>query len=262
MLVFPQFATGAAALYPLTKQSALRTVVNTLGDGSTVVFSDPDAALTAWEIRAKGLTLAEWNAIDALFAAVSGQWETFTFLDPAGNLLSESEDLGAGAWSNGALIALTQGIADPFGTSRATRVVNGGIAAESVAQTLGVPGNFRYCISVWARTAAGSSVTLTASTTGASAALSFALSGAWARIVLPVNLGQSTASVTFGAQLVAGASVDLFGMQVEAQVGASDYKMTGVSGGVFSGARFDGDGLSVTAQSVDVFDLVVRVVSR
>jgi hypothetical protein len=262
MLVFPQFATGAAALYPLTKQSALRTVVNTLGDGSTVVFSDPDAALTTWEIRAKGLTLAEWNAVEALFAAVAGQWQTFTFLDPAGNLLSASEDLGGGAWSNGALIALTAGVTDPLGTSRGTRVVNGGFAAESVAQTLNVPGSFRYCLSVWARTVAGSSVTLTASTTGASAALRFGLTSSWARIVLPVNLGMGTASVTFGAQLAAGASVDLFGMQVEAQVGASDYKMTGVSGGVISDARFDWDGLIVTAQSTDVFDLVVRVVSR
>ena len=181
MLVFPQFATGAATLYPLTKQSALRTVVNTLGDGSTVVFSDPDAALTSWEIRAKGLTFAEWNAVEALFAAVSGQWQTFTFLDPAGNLLADSEDLGAGAWTNGALIQLTTGIADPFGTSRATRVVNAGIAAEAVAQTLSVPGNVRYCLSVWARTVGGSSVTLTASTTGASSGLSFVLSGAWVR---------------------------------------------------------------------------------
>jgi hypothetical protein len=262
MLVFPQFATGAAALYPLTKQSALRTVVNTLGDGGTVVFSDPDAALTAWEIRAKGLTLAEWSAVDTLFAAVSGQWQAFTFLDPAGNLLSDSEDLGGGAWSNGALIALTPGIADPLGTSRATRVVNGGIAAEAVAQALGVPANFRYCLSVWARTVAGSSVTLTASTTGASVALSFALTSSWARIVLPVNLGLGTDSVTFGAQLAAGASVDLFGVQVEAQAGASDYKMSGANGGVFSNARFASDGLSVTAQSLDVYDLVVRIVSR
>ncbi len=259
--MFPQFATGSAALYPLTKQSALRTVVNTLGDGSTVVFTDPDAALASWEIQAKGLTLAEWDAVETLFAAVSGQWQTFTFLDPAGNLLSESENLGAGAWTNGALIQLTTGIADPLGTTRATRVVNAGIAAEAVAQTLSVPGTFQYCFSAWARTVAGSSVTLTASTTGANAALSFALTGTWARIVLPVNLAQSTDSVTFGAQLAAGASVDLFGMQVEAQLGASDYKMTGVSGGVFSGARFASDGLTVTAQSLDVFDLVVRILS-
>lgn len=38
MLVFPQLMTGASALYPVTKTSVQRTVVNTLGDGSTVLF--------------------------------------------------------------------------------------------------------------------------------------------------------------------------------------------------------------------------------
>ena len=86
MLVFPQLITGAAALYPLTRQTNLRTVVNTLADGRNVVFSDPDAAETAWEVRARGLTTGEWNAIQTLFQAVSGQWQTFTLLDPAGRM--------------------------------------------------------------------------------------------------------------------------------------------------------------------------------
>ena len=37
MLVFPNWRSGAVALYPVTRQSVLRTVVNTLADGSTVV---------------------------------------------------------------------------------------------------------------------------------------------------------------------------------------------------------------------------------
>ena len=121
MLVFPQLTTGAVALYPVTRQSALRTVVNTLSDGSTVIYSDPDAAQTMWEIQAKGLTAAEWNSIEALFDAVSGQWQTFTLLDLAGNLFADSELLTSGAWTNGALISLTAGIGDPLGTTRATR---------------------------------------------------------------------------------------------------------------------------------------------
>ena len=92
--MFPQLVTGASALYPVTKSSIQRTVVNTLGDGSTVVFADPDAAAMAWELHASGLTLAEWNAIEALFQATSGMWQTFTFLDPTGNLLLQSEDFG------------------------------------------------------------------------------------------------------------------------------------------------------------------------
>src|SRR6202167_5529873 len=205
MLVFPQLTTGAAAMYPVTRQSALRTVVNTLGDGSTVVYSDPDAAQTMWEIQAKGLTAAEWNSIEALFDAVAGQWQTFTLLDPAGNLFADSELLSAGAWTNGALISLAAAIGDPLGTTRATRVVNAGIAAEAVAQALSVPGQYRYCLSAWAKTIGGSSVTLTASTTGGNTSVTVALTAAWQHISIPVNLAQATTSVTFGAELAAGA---------------------------------------------------------
>lgn len=262
MLVFPQLATGAAALYPVRRESALRTVVNRLGDGSKVVYSDPDAAQTLWELRAKGLTRAEWNAIEALFTAAAGQWQTFTLLDPAGNLFADSELLSGGAWTNGPLLTLTAGVTDPLGTTRATRVVNGGSGADAVAQTLAAPGNYRYCLSTWARTQASSSVTLTATTTGGSAGRTFALTGTWQRISLAVNLGLSTLSVTFGAQLEVGASVDLFGMQVEAQLAASDYKMTGTQGGVYSNARFATDSLTVTAQSTDVYDAVIRMVGQ
>jgi hypothetical protein len=259
MLVFPQLVTGASALYPVTRRSIQRTVVNRLGDGSTVVLADPNAALAAWQLHASGMTLAEWNAIKTLFVATSGMWQTFTFLDPTGNLLADSETLSAGAWINGGLIQLTAALADPFGTTRASRVINAGSAAESVAQTLSVPGNFQYCLSVWARTIGTSGVTLTISTTGGSAINTFALNGTWTRISISGNLAQSTTSVTFGAQLTAGASVDLFGMQVEAQLAASDYKMTETQGGVYARARFAQDQLTVAAQSTDVYDAVISI---
>ena len=257
MLFFPQLSTGASALYPVTKTSVQRTVLNTLGDGSTVGFPDPDAAALAWELHASGMTLAEWTAIETLFQATSGRWQTFTFLDPAGNLLAQSETFGASAWTNGALIELTTGIDDPLGTTRATRVVNAGSAPLAVAQTLGVPANFEYCISVWARTIAGSSVTLMIGT----ATQTFALSTAWARISFSTNLRSSDTPVTFGAQMIAGASVDLWGMQVEAQLAPSDYKMTTANGGVYANARFAEDQITVTAQGTDVYDAVIRIVN-
>src|SRR5580704_3309180 len=197
MLVFPQLSTGVVTQYPVTKRSIQRTVVNALGDGSTVVFADPDAAASAWQLQMTGLTSAEWGAIEGLFVATSGMWQTFTFLDPVGNLLANSEDFSAGSWTNGALIELTPGVSDPLGTSRATRVINAGAGVESVAQTLAVPGNFEYCLSTWARTIGTSSVTLAIGTL----TMTFALSSNWVRVSMNGNLGTSAASVTFGAQL-------------------------------------------------------------
>ena len=140
MLVFPQLVTGASALYPVRKTSIQRTAVNTMADGSAWVFADPDAAAKAWDLHARGITLAEWNAIEALFQATSGIWQTFTFLDPTGNLLTQSENLGAGAWTNGALIQLSPGVPDPLGTTRASRVTNAGAGPAAAAQALNVPG--------------------------------------------------------------------------------------------------------------------------
>src|SRR6476469_8600282 len=132
MLVFPQLTTGTAALYPVTKQGLQRSVVNELVDGSTVVYADRDGAIAGWQLRATGLTLAEWNAIESLFQQTAGMARTFTFLDPVGNLLLQSENLGAGAGTKGSLVALTGGIGDPLGTTRATGLVNAGGAAAGL----------------------------------------------------------------------------------------------------------------------------------
>jgi hypothetical protein len=140
-------------------------------------------------------------------------------------------------------------------------VVNASSGTEAVAQTLAVPGNFHYCLSVWARTDSGTSVTLTISTTGGNASKTFALGTQWTRVSLAANLAQSTASVTFGAQLSAGGTIVIFGMQVEAQLGPSDYKLTGTSGGVYPNARFGADRITVTAQGTDVYDAVLQIVN-
>jgi hypothetical protein len=76
---------------------------------------------------------------------------------------------------------------------------------------------------------------------------------------MEVALGLNTESVVFGTELDAGATVDLFGMQVEAQPGTSDYKRTGGSGGLYAQARFAEDELTVTAKATDVFDAVIRI---
>jgi hypothetical protein len=258
MLVFPQLSTGASVLYPVTKRTVQRSVVNLIEDGHSDVLSDPDAAFTGWELRASGLTLAEWTAIEALFQQTSGRWGSFTFLDPTGNLLAQSESFANSVWTNGPLLQLTAGIADPLGTARATRVTNGSQADEAISQTLNVPGNFQYCLSVWARTTSGSRVTLGV----ASVTKNFTLTGQWQRVFVSGNPGQTGANtVTFSAHLDAGGSVELFGMQAEAQPGPSDYKQTGTRGGVYSRARFDTDQLTVTAQATDVYDAVVQIVN-
>ena len=259
MLVFPQLSTGGAALYPVVRRSGKRSVVNALADGRTVIYGDAEGGVREWELRAKGLTGDEWAAIEALFGAVRGRLSTFTFLDPAGNLLAHSEDFSDPVWTNGAALQMTPGQTDPVGTTRATRVVNSSGTGQGIVQILAVPGNYQYSMSVWARTDAGSSVNLTASAGTANASLTVALDSQWRRVSLFSALGQSAASVSFGVQLGAGASVHLFGMQAEAQLAPSDYKKTGSGSGAIR-ARFSTDELRVRAQGTDVFDSDITIV--
>ena len=261
MLVFPQLVTGASSIYPLRKQHNTRTVVNDLADGRKVVYEDADAATVEWELRLTGLTKAESDDIESLFEAVAGQWGTFTFLDPTGNLLAQSELFDNTVWTNGPLLQLTPGVADPHGGTAAFQVANHGQAGQMVAQALDVPGNFQYSTSVWARTVSGSKISLVAQTTGASVSRDFEPDATWRRFCLPVSLGQATASVTFGVSVDAAASAEVFGMQVEAQLGASDYRHTGAKGGVYSKARFASDSLTMRAQGTDIVDAVIRIIA-
>jgi hypothetical protein len=83
---------------------------------------------------------------------------------------------------------------------------------------------------------------------------------AWRRFFVSANPGTSAESVAFEMEIPAGGSVELFGAQVEAQVGMSDYKKTGARGGVYT-ARFASDEFNATATGMDSYDAAIRIVA-
>jgi hypothetical protein len=261
MPAFPQLATGASGQYPLVKRLLTRTVVNTLPDGTAIRYADPSAAFAEWGVELTALSAQEWAAIQTLFEASKGRLQTFIFLDPTDNLLLYSEDFSQGAWIKDPLLQIASGAADPFGTTRASTVVNAGQAPQSVRQSISAPGGYRYCFSVYAQSAGGSGVTLTRSTASASQSQSFVLTSAWQRVTLSGNLGASETTVSFAIELQPGASVQLFGVQAEAQLGASPYKQTINQSGVYANARFQDDRLLGTAQSSAQTGTLIRIVA-
>jgi hypothetical protein len=262
MLVFPQLTTGASGQYPITARRSDRTVVNRLMDGTEVRYTDDAWKPAAWDVRMSELSSGEWTAIEALFTAVEGRLQSFTFLDPTANLLTFSEDLGNGAWSNDPLLELTAGIADPSGTNRATRVINTGQAAQSIRQMVDVPGWFQYCFSLWIRASSSEQVRAGILTTGGMEWQSVNAGSGWQRIFVSANLQQAETSVSFCVELPPGASVDLFGLQVEAQLGAGEYKRTLQRNGVYPRARFAEDRLSVTTSGLDRHSGLIRISSQ
>jgi hypothetical protein len=85
-----------------------------------------------------------------------------------------------------------------------------------------------------------------------------ALNSRWNRIQIG-GTGEATAnSVEFAIELPAGATVSVFGPQVEAQPAPSAYKI-GTTGGVYANARFRDDALTITSTDVNRHSATVNI---
>jgi hypothetical protein len=260
MLAFPQLNSGAIVQTSFRRTQQTRTDTNRLADGSEVRGPDLSAAELAWEVALSELSDTELNGISNLFDAVEGRIGTFVFLDPAGNLLQWSEELSQNCWQKGAMLQLLPGIADPFGGTGAVRVTNAGQSAQDVSQGVAAPATFVYCFSVYARTAAAGPVTLFV--TGQSRkSVTFTLNSSWRRVSVTSGGGAGADQVTFGVELAAGASVELFGFQAQAQPAASSYRRTLNASGLHSAARFDADEFSVVTDFPGRHASTLRIVS-
>lgn len=262
MLCFPQLSTGSAAQYPIVRRRRTRSIVNETPGGGRVTFADTTAESLEWELALSGLTTQEWTAIEDLFQACGGRGSDFLLLDPLDNLLGWSEDLEAAAWAAGPMLERTAGRPDPLGSTRATRLVNTGQAPQRLTQILGAPSGFQYCLSVRIRSAVAGVAKLVLATTGGEELRVVETGPEWSEVWLPAKLGGTEETITGGVELAPGASVDVFGMQLEAQAGPSAYKKTAGRGGVYAFARFSEDLLRSKAEGTDWHSAVIRITSR
>ena len=262
MLYYPQLSTGAVSQFPMTRRRTLRTISNTLASGDTIRMSDPGASAVRWQLHYSGLTDAEWSSIEQLFEATEGQLNTFTFLDPADNLLMWSEDWTKPEWITDPMLQISGGIADPSGGSSGVAITNTGQAAQRVYQTIAAASWFQYCFGIYLRCDALASVQVFSLSTGQETALDATVGPAWTRIVKADSLTQQQDGVSFGLQLAAGAKVYAFGPQVEAQVSPGIYKKTTDRGGVYPQTRFETDTLALMTGAPNQNSALVQLVSR
>lgn len=246
MIHYPQLSTGAAGQFPIGKRRSGRTVVNVMADGRTIKYADTGADLVEWRLQYEGLSDAEADSIRQLVESAEGRLNSFTFLDPAGNLLAWSESLDQPAWEASSLLSIQSGIADPLGTSRATRITNNGQADLAIQQILNAPGWFSYCFSLYARADQNTSFHLKLQAEGAIQTSACQTREAWQRFSATSKLNTSAESIAAGLSIAPGRTLDIFGPQVEAQPGASAYKLTQESGGIYATARLDADSFTLT----------------
>jgi hypothetical protein len=245
MQCFPQLFTGASCQYPIRKRQRTRTVRNQCLDGREIKLADPDGGGVEWQLSYQELSDEEAAALESFFLSMEGNLTAFRFLDATDNLLAWSEKFDEAAWQRDPMLQLRGGMGDPFGGALGFEVANRAGAGQRLRQTLNVPGGYYYAFSVWARGAAGGEILMARG--GESSTLP--LRGNWERLVFAAGSESAGETVEFAIEIGAGMVVDLYGAQVEAQIGASGYKKTNSAAGIYTNTRFAGEGLLMTASS-------------
>lgn len=259
---FPQLSTGNSAQYPLIKRHSFRTATVTSADGRSSKYEDGGWRNIQWELQFAGLTSEEWTRFSNHFANAEGMLNTFPFLDGSDNLLKWSDKLSDSAWTVDPLLTSTIGIADPTGGTQGLRIQNAGIAWQGVQQTLAAPAAFTYSFSVSARSDAGARMRMNISGNGQNVQQEFAVDTEWRRYVVTGNLPGTDLLVHFGLQIDQANQAEIFGMQVEPQIGASRYKKTTALNGVHLNTRYDQDELKLTSDRPGEYSTTIRLISR
>jgi hypothetical protein len=239
MLTYPQLAH-----YPIVKRRQRRTIVNLAADGRTIKLADPAADITEWRLKYSELSDEEADELEAFFEAAEGSLHEFLFVDPTANLLARSDRLSEPIWSRDPLLAVTAD--DGF-----TRLANVGMGPQAITQTIEGPEEFTYCFTAYARSDNAASVKVIAG----SASREQMIVPVWRRL----RWSGTVDDLTFGLEVEAGAVVDVRGMQVEAQAGASAAQVSR-AGGIYKGARFRDDRIRFVATGLNQNSCAVVIV--
>jgi hypothetical protein len=237
MLTYPQLAH-----FPIVKRRRRRTVVNRMADGRSIKMADGAGEVTEWRLEYADLSDAEAGVLQTFFAEAEGSLQEFRFVDPTANLLAWSGRPEEAVWSKGPLLTASA-------TNGVWSLRNAGAGPQAITQTIEAPPEFVYCFSVYAR---GSG---TVKMVAGDQAVEHAIGAEWRRLKMAVTVAETT----FGLEAPAGASVEVRGMQVEAQANASAARES-TSGGVYDGARLRDDSLEMVATGVNRNSCTVNIV--
>jgi hypothetical protein len=254
---FPQVGTGAVAQFPLQRKRQWRAITNLMESGELISLPDPNGGQIEWRLSYQDLTDTEVANLTSLFAASNGEAIPFGFVDPFANLLGWSENLTQPGWQPG-LLTLSGGVNDPVGTQRAWTLRNSTPGEQMLSQTIGIPGSYTACFSVyiWSQSAGTIGILRDAGRTN------LPIGPQWKRIQIGATGTSGATQSTFSLAIPAGASLNVFGLQVEAQPWPSLYRPTGEAAGILEETRFTGSSLSVTNTAPGLSSCQITLVSR
>jgi hypothetical protein len=254
---FPQIGSGSVAQFPLTRSRTWRTIMNELESSEQIMLPDTPGGEIEWRLSYQDLTDAEAGTLSSLFAASQGSFAPFTFIDPLANLLGWSEDFSQPVWQWG-LLHYATGVSDPLGTLRASSISNTSAGAQTLQQTLGIEGSYVMCFSVYLRSDTPGSVTLNRD----AMAQPVAVGPSWQRVFLSGIGPNGATQSSFSIAVAAGQTVDVWGLQIEAQPFPSAYKQTTAPLGIYEETYFENDELRIANTSPGLSSCDIGLLSR
>jgi hypothetical protein len=254
---YPQTGSGVVTQFPFRRTRQWRAITNRLESGELITLPDAAGGQVGWSLRYEDITATEAQAIRGLFISSEGQFGSFTFIDPMANLLGWSEDLTRPAWQAGEL-GTAFGIADPLGTQRASTIANGSAGTLQLSQTLSIFGDYVACFSAYVRADSPFSITMQRDELQTDAAVG----PQWKRVLVSGAGAGGAAQTTFSVGIPPGRTVNVWGLQVEAQPWPSVYKLTTAATGIYEETYFADDELTITSTGPGLSRAQVNLVSR
>lgn len=251
---FPQLSSGSMAQFGIAKRVRLRSEESALGDGTKRRSFDPAGSTVEWEMRLTALSEQERAAIESLFEAREGRRTRFTFLDPTANLLGQTNNLTGELWTVGPGVAVTP-VTGPGGVSGGFALSNGSMFWSGVEQSIPSPMGYVYCLSAYVRSGAQGSVRLSIG----QSQKEIGVDGAWRQLWFTAPAGSTP--VRFAVEAAAGAQLEVYGIQAEAQPAPGPYKLNSGRGGWYPRARFGSDEIAFESVGPGLYEGTITVVS-
>ncbi|MBV9085440.1 MAG: hypothetical protein JOZ62_22420 [Acidobacteriaceae bacterium] len=258
-LFFPQLMSGALAQYPIRKALEMRTVKNALSDGNMFLYSDPNGCRMIWHLEYAELSDADLQMLEAHFANCQGTFRAFTFIDPTENMLVSSSNLLNSPWQRLSALQIVSGVPDPVGGTGAFSLTNTSQATEQLQQTLVVPAGYQYCLSAYVRSSYATNLLLSRAGASVSDTRTYAVGQNWIRISSSGRISDSGTTFTVGIGIHPGQTVEIYGVQLEAQIAPSRFRPTTTRGGVYANAHFAVDEFPVIAEAPGLFSTALII---
>jgi hypothetical protein len=211
----------------------------------------PTEPLGRWTLPYAQLTDAERTVLEDFFRARRGRYESFSLLDPFGNLVPRSEDFAHASWEKN---STTPGaaVADPRGGTRAVSVGSSGSNANLVSTIIpdGDASGFVVCGSVWVKAPAAQTLSIGFVDSGFSVLgnrIWDLPAGSWRRIWCTTTLATNAyiRLLIGGFSTWGGQTLALFGAQSVPLAGPAAYVRTPGRAGLRRKVRFDQDALEL-----------------